>query len=114
LQLLLATKGVMVLSMPSGDSPPREAIAAFEQNVRQAPLVLVLCGAVGAAWAVDRAKTAFKAGLDRTPETRVVIVRLPGSAPLAATRSIGVIGDGATLPESEIVALLEEVSRENE
>lgn len=114
LQLVLATRGVMVLSMPSGDSPPREAIAAFEQNVRQAPLVLVLSGVVGGAWALDRAKTAFKAGLDRTPETRVVIVRLPGSAPLAATpRFIDVVGDGTTFPETEIVALLEEVSRSN-
>ncbi len=114
LQLLLATRGVMVLSMPSGDSPPREAITFFEQSVRQAPLVLVLCGAVGGAWALDRAKTAFKAGLDRTPETRVVIVRLPGSAPLAATpRFIDVIGDGATLPETEIVAVLDEASRSN-
>lgn len=114
LQLMLATRGIMFGSMPSGDSPPREAIAAFEQNVRQAPLVLVLSGAVGGAWAIDRAKTAFKAGLDRTPETRVVIVRLPGSPPLTSTpRFIDVIGDGTTIPESEIVALLEDVSRSN-
>lgn len=114
LQLMLATRGVMVTSMPSGDSPPREAVTFFEQSVRQAPLVLVLAGAVGGAWTLDRAKTAFKAGLDRTPEARVVIVRLPGSLPFATPpRFIDVIGDGVTLPEVEIIALLDEVSRSN-
>ena len=115
LQMLLATRGVEVRSMPSGDSPPREAIALFEQNVRHVPLVFVLAGTVGEAWAFDRAKIAVRAGMDREPETRVVIVRLPGSAEIKATsKHIDVIGDGQTLPESKINALLDETARSSE
>ena len=115
LQILLGERGVVVRSMPSGDSPPREAIALFEQNVRSVPLVLVLVGGVGESWAFDRARIALLAGMDRDPQTRVVIVRLPGSAEIKATsKRIDVIGDGIALPESAINALLDEAARSSQ
>ena len=75
----------------------------------------MLTGSVGEAWAFDRAKIAVRAGMDREPETRVVIVRLPGSAAMTATsKYFDVIGDGVTLPESQINALLDAAARGSE
>ncbi len=99
LQMLLAELGVTALTMPAGDKPPREAIEAFAKNVQQVPLVMVVAGTVSETWLLERLKVAMRAGLDCTPEPRLVVVRLPGSVPLTGMPIwASVIGDGVSMP----------------
>lgn len=101
------SRGITWMAMPAGDNPPREMVAMYEQAVKNVPLVLVVAGAVDDGWVTQRVKAALKAGLDREPPTEVAVLRLRGRASLPRMpQNLTVIGDGTTLEESRLDALL--------
>jgi hypothetical protein len=61
---------------------------------------------------VQRVRAAMKAGIEREPPADVAVVRLPGRAalpPLPYGRTI--VGDGVSINESELDALLAEAAQ---
>ena len=56
----LQGKGVTSLVMPSGDKPPTEALALFEEMLSKTPLYVVVFGNVTRDWVVNRLNQAFQ------------------------------------------------------
>ncbi len=108
----LSKRDVTWMSMPAGDNPPRAVMEMFDQAVKQVPLVLVIAGEVADAWVVQRVRAAMKAGIDREPPADVAVVRLPGRAAMPAlpyNRTI--VGDGVSVNESQLDALLADAAQ---
>jgi hypothetical protein len=80
---LLTARGCQYEVAPTGDAlSPAEAMSRFQDAVRSVPLALVVAGAVDGTWVLQRLREGMKAAVDRDPPTRLVVVRLPDSAPL--------------------------------
>jgi hypothetical protein len=112
IQAALTARAITWISMPAGDTTPREAMDLFAQAVRQVPLVLVVAGTVEGSWVKNRVLNAINVGASYDNPPGVAVIRVPGSAmPPKLPGGARVLGDGVTFDEAGLDALLAETAK---